>query len=430
MSSLFPFRHPSFHRSTSLMLVLLIAFVPLLLPYGTAIAADTLVALGTVGENYDQAHAVNNLGQVVGVDVVSFGPTTQVKPFLYSNGQLTYLGSLGGSQGGARDINDLGQIVGSSMGSDGYSRAFLYQNGQMSSLGLFGAATSINEIGQVVGFYSDSPQSPQKGFLYDNGQVIDIVGVDGTIGYPEAINDLGQIVGATVSSGYGRVFLYQNGQMTMIDLSPLGGIEGAAYDINNLGQIVGTYRTATGDDRAFLYDNGHLSNLGTFGGATGAQGINDFSQIVGYSFDAQGQQFPFVYQKGKMTALSILTPFRSVAVDINERSQAVGASNGVGVLWTVSFPPPVPEEEIAAIKSDVNNLVSKGALNQGQGNALRTKLDAANKTLNEGNKTATINLLQAFINQVEGLVEAGRLSSADGNVLISAANDTIALLRG
>lgn len=109
--------------------------------------------------------AVNASGQVVGFSGVDEAKSA----FSYtSEGGMVDLGSFGGFYNVAMDLNDAGQIVGTS-GADGWAdqRAFLYENGVMHDLNDFvtGAAgwtlieaTSINELGQIVGygFFNDA----------------------------------------------------------------------------------------------------------------------------------------------------------------------------------------------------------------------------------------------------------------------------------
>jgi hypothetical protein len=75
-------------------------------------------------------------------------------------------------------------------------------------------------------------------------------------------------------------------------------------------------------------------------------------------------------------------------------------------------------EQIQRISAQVASLVTAGVLNQGQGTALTTKLDAALAALNRGNQNAACGQLGAFSNQVEAFVRAGILSPAQGQGLI------------
>jgi hypothetical protein len=70
---------------------------------------------------------------------------------------------------------------------------------------------------------------------------------------------------------------------------------------------------------------------------------------------------------------------------------------------------------------DVRTLVSEGVLKPGQRDGLLAKLAAAIPSLDGGRTNAACNQLQAFVNQVSGLVRAKQLSAAAGQELIDAA---------
>ena len=94
------------------------------------------------------------------------------------------------------------------------------------------------------------------------------------------------------------------------------------------------------------------------------------------------------------------------------------------MLWN-TLNPPTPAEQVATLTDLVNRLAAAGTLNQGQANALLAKLEAVTRHLNKGDKKSAANLLQAFINQVRALVNAGIVSAADGQTLIDAAQKLI-----
>jgi probable HAF family extracellular repeat protein len=100
-------------------------------------------------------------------------------------------------------------------------------------------ATAINNKGEVVGTASVAvgpSNTAARGFLYSNGQTVDL-GVlaplipgqapDNDV-FPESINEKSQIVGAAYTQAGPTVFLYQDGQiydvMTLISADdPLRG---------------------------------------------------------------------------------------------------------------------------------------------------------------------------------------------------------------
>ena len=63
--------------------------------------------------------------------------------------------------------------------------------------------------------------------------------------------------------------------------------------------------------------------------------------------------------------------------------------------------------------------MKEGELNAGQGRALTAKLKSAIKLMNEGKFITARNLLLAFINQVNHLIDTGELSQEEGELLIT-----------
>jgi hypothetical protein len=85
-------------------------------------------------------------------------------------------------------------------------------------------------------------------------------------------------------------------------------------------------------------------------------------------------------------------------------------------------------ERITLLEGDVSALVAEGALNAGQGNALRAKLSAAGQHLAHGNVGAARNSLDAFIHQVEAFEHAGILTGEQAGALEGEAREVMAML--
>jgi hypothetical protein len=84
-----------------------------------------------------------------------------------------------------------------------------------------------------------------------------------------------------------------------------------------------------------------------------------------------------------------------------------------------------PNIKVAAILESLRILETNGDLSGGLENALSAKLDAVLRQLEQQPQAAT-GMLTAFIHEVTALVQAGRLTAADGQNLITAAESVIA----
>ena len=109
-------------------------------------------------------------------------------------------------------------MSGISFTSSGVRHAFLYSNGTMQDLGMFGGtdswACAINNSGQILG-YIDETVGPVLPFLYSNGTTTNLGSLKAT-----AINNAGQIVGGTEIGNLPVGFLLNNGTVT--DIAPSG----------------------------------------------------------------------------------------------------------------------------------------------------------------------------------------------------------------
>ena len=163
----------------------------------------------------------------------------------------------------------------------------------------------------------------------------------GTLGGNDAfaifVNERSQIVGNSFSNsvpnpetGIPTVapFIWQDGHM--VDLGTLGGVFGTSSGLNNRGQVAGTSDLA-GDqtEHPFLWERGTLRDLGTFGGTFGrANWIDEAGGVVGTATTENDELFrAFRWVNGRMTNLGSLNGDTcSEAFSSNSKGQVVGNS--------------------------------------------------------------------------------------------------------
>jgi probable HAF family extracellular repeat protein len=228
--------------------------------------------LAPVSSYTGQSHGINDAGQLA-----DFSADTQAA--LWSGGALTLLA---GQDSYAISINSSGQIAGGAGGE-----AVRWSGGIAQSLGVSGAAYSINAAGNVAGTAELAPGvfraffwSPQSGIEW-------LPTLGGLSSYGLALNDSNQIAGnSTAADGYLHAFLRTGS--AMLDL----GI-GSATGLNNSGQVVGT-----SNNSAYLYsgatfiDLNILIELSSGWYLEEAAAINDRDQIAGTGY-YQGQRRGF-----------------------------------------------------------------------------------------------------------------------------------------
>jgi probable HAF family extracellular repeat protein len=126
------------------------------------------------------------------------------------------------------------------------------------------------------------------------------------------------------------------------DLGTLGGTTTMAFFVNTQGAASGAASLSGGNQHAFLWQNGRLTDLGTFGGPNSIAfgGPNFLGQVVGEAetstSDPNGEDYcgfgtylicqPFLWQHSVMTPLPTLGGHNGTATNINKRGEVVGSA--------------------------------------------------------------------------------------------------------
>src|SRR4029077_6389274 len=172
---------------------------------------------------------------------------------------------------------------------------FFWENGKMVDIGTLGGTLGspswMNNRGQVVGFSPGVTVQNSPAFLWDKEEGLKDLGFlpGGTFGNATWINDAGEIVGGSDSSNGFHAYFWKKGVMTDLGNLP-GDCASQATAINSSGQIVGNGSLdCTNEAHALLFENGgapiDLNTLVAPGsGVTFLNpfNINDRGEIAGF----------------------------------------------------------------------------------------------------------------------------------------------------
>jgi probable HAF family extracellular repeat protein len=199
----------------------------------------------------------------------------------------------------------------------------------------------VNSRGESSGISTDGRIDPLTGWpeavavIWKNGQIISLGTLGGNESLATAINDRGQVVGMAANGvtesvsfaalelpGYGtqqRAFLWQRGVMT--DLGTLGGPAAAAFFINERSQVVGMSYSDSNPNPGtglptlapFLWQNGTMINR---------------SEVVGGSnLAGDATSHPFLWSRGVLKDLGTLGGTNGGAASINDAGEIAGTAD-------------------------------------------------------------------------------------------------------
>ncbi len=143
------------------------------------------------------------------------------------------------------------------------------------------------------------------------------------------LNNNSEIAGVATTAGdlANDLFLWKNGKMSDLGTFGAGVMCVGNMPLNMKTEAIGNYLSNDGWGRAFLWREGTFADLGTLGGFwAGAGGINEGGQIVGFSALPDNSTFhSFLWQQGKMRDLHItLGGENSIANGINNAGMVSG----------------------------------------------------------------------------------------------------------
>ena len=378
------------------------------------------------------AVAVNSLGEVI---VVS-----QAGWHLWHDGPFRFLAGLSDKPFLlVNDLNDAGLAVGKYEPVNNIRHTFTYDihTGEFTDVGLgpFGLtaeANNVNNNGRITGrgafnFVNES------GFTRDPGGPIvalpRLPDRERCQGWES--NESNLIVGLCIVDSHTLEAVVWVGGLPA-RLPDFGNLGSRALAVNSSGQIAGMARRLFDgrvQRRTVVWPDLNTTPVplsGIF--ANNIVGLSDDGQVAGTGrLDVTFEQVSFIWRDGAVVPLSDFagTHFTG-AFDQSATGIVAGrAWNPVvrqhhATIWTFSVRTPA---EI--LQSMLDDILADPDLNVGVAASLASKLENVIAKLDKGNVGAAINQLQAFINQIQALIQAGTLDQPDGELLIDVAQGVI-----
>jgi probable HAF family extracellular repeat protein len=193
-----------------------------------------------------------------------------------------------------------------------------------------------------------------RAVVWKADQIFDLGTLEGgNESFAAAVNSRGQVIGIaanTIPDPFSmfcfivcattqqRAFLWQDGVMQ--DLGTLGGPDAGADLVNERGQIAGhSYTNSTPNSTTgiptqdpFLWEKGTIVDLGTLGGTFGFPNwLNSRGQVVGTSNVAGDHaHHPFFWERGVLTDIGTFGGSNGEALRISDSGLVVGTANFAG----------------------------------------------------------------------------------------------------
>ena len=388
----------AFHHGDTVRATLVILPPPPPPPDTTALPGGwEVINLGVLNAVFGRPVAINDNGTIVGVLYSNPDPVSgyEQRGFIYSHGMMRQLSGLDTVP---QAIGPSDVIGGVTKVSDATGQFLVWDSPDAAARALpngtffdawGGRIIGVNAHGDVLASIGEwGPESStglyQTGRLWRNGSPVDLGQLNPSVAkrtLPKAWNARGQIVGfSTVAviyragdNGYpAHSFLWEDGVMR--DLGILGSSPcgepvcggGIATGINIHGTVVGQSSTDSAFDRAFIWQNGEMRDLGAFPGQwTTALAINDRGQVLGRGWDTF-----FFWENGKTQIL----PLDGSIIDSNgaywgpsaaflgPNGEVVGTRGGHVIFWQAGQETDLGEGTPIAMNNRGEIIGTRGAL--------------------------------------------------------------------
>lgn len=235
---------------------------------------------------------INDKNESVGFSIADFSQNAYAKPFMYKNGTIIKLPHFSTASPGSvpYSINTAGKIIGVSNNA-GSELAVLWANGTIKSLGTLPSDNTSRGLGindLDVGVGSSSNGTTTRAVRWSpNGDIASLHAPHMLQSQANAINNKNTVVGKASFNGspFTAVPVLWRDDGSYIQLN--GNLAGEALGINSENRVVGTSTGSSGNQTAFLWDNGKFYDLNSLIPAnTGwvlirATAINDKGEITG-----------------------------------------------------------------------------------------------------------------------------------------------------
>ena len=269
--------------------------------YATLWQGGVAIDLGHVASDsdYAQINAINNNGEIVGLEIDHFVGGGYISKPIAGNAQGIYQLPLlvEGTGGVANDINDFNVVVGWGRNENEQQQLVSWNNNTVTALqespDYYRWGLSINNTGWISGLeYRPYSGQPSNGFVLKNNSMTALSSSQYYFSEGQAISDYGVIAGTLADREFSQpmaaiwvpTFL---GGMEVIKLGALNhDVTSTLLDINNLGQAVGHSMDENGVFRGTITSGFNLYDLNDYikvddGTIIEANGINSLGQVVG-----------------------------------------------------------------------------------------------------------------------------------------------------